>query len=98
MYYSIFYFSVLIYNNKNIYISGFIIMYGAGEVCCYSLLYVLLCLIFIFPPDTFVGMGLTVESLLSSWLGSEMSAFVQYHQKRTAATLIFHSLLVPGIV
>ncbi|KAF2366876.1 putative transmembrane protein precursor [Trinorchestia longiramus] len=41
-------------------------------------------------------MGLTVEKLLASFLGSEIMNFVQYHQRRMAATIVVHSLLVPG--
>ncbi|XP_047736530.1 transmembrane protein 129 isoform X4 [Hyalella azteca] len=67
-----------------------------GEACCFTILYVLLCLIVIFPPDEIAGMGLTVEKLLASFLGSEIMNFVQYHQRRTTATVLVHSLLIPG--
>lgn len=67
-----------------------------AEICCHSLLYILFCLIVIFPPDEIAGMGLTVEKLLGSWFGSEMMMFIQYHQRRTAATLFIHTLLIPG--
>ena len=68
-----------------------------GEFCCCTLLYILMCLILVFPPDEIAGMGLTVENILGSWLGSDMTAFVQYHQRRSAATLLIQSLYIPGM-
>lgn len=68
----------------------------AAEVWCYSLLYWLFALIVLYPPDEVVSAGLTIEALLGSWLGSQLSGFIQYHVRRTAATLIVHSLLLPG--
>ncbi|XP_042888973.1 E3 ubiquitin-protein ligase TM129-like [Penaeus japonicus] len=68
----------------------------AAEVWCYSLLYCLFTLIVLYPPDEVVSAGLTVEALLGSWLGSQLSGFIQYHVRRTAATLVVHSLLLPG--
>lgn len=68
-----------------------------GEICFCSIMYILLCLIMVYPPDEVVAIGLTVENVLGSWLGSEMSSFVQYHHKRTVATLMVHSLFVPGM-
>ena len=40
--------------------------------------------------------GLTVPNLCGSWLGSENLQFVQYHLRRTVATIIIHSLLPLG--
>ena len=40
--------------------------------------------------------GLTVADLFSSWLGSEDVQFVDYHVRRTFATVIVHSLLPLG--
>lgn len=68
----------------------------AAEIWCYSLLYWLFALIVLYPPDEVVSAGLTIEALLGSWLGSQLSGFIQYHVRRTAATLIVHSLLLPG--
>ena len=47
-------------------------------------------------PTEFHSAGLTVQNLLSGWLGSEDAAFVPYHLRRTAATLLCHSLLPLG--
>ena len=61
-----------------------------------SLLYWLLALIIVYPPDEAVSAGLTVEAIFSSWLGSEMSNFINYQIKRTSVTIISHCLLLPG--
>lgn len=68
------------------------------EFWCYSLLYWLLALLVIFPPDEVVSAGLTVEALSGSWLGSQTFSFIHYHIRRTAATLIIHTLLIPGYI
>ncbi|KAK7072525.1 hypothetical protein SK128_025209 [Halocaridina rubra] len=68
------------------------------ELWCYSLLYWLFALVVIFPPDELVSAGLTIEVLLGSWLGSQTFGFVQYHIRRTAATLLFHTFLIPGYI
>ncbi|KAI2533430.1 transmembrane protein 129, E3 ubiquitin ligase, partial [Homo sapiens] len=47
----------------------------------------------VFTPNEFHAAGLTVQNLLSGWLGSEDAAFVPFHLRRTAATLLCHSLL-----
>ncbi|XP_045613008.2 E3 ubiquitin-protein ligase TM129 [Procambarus clarkii] len=69
-----------------------------GEVWFYSLLYWLFALVVIFPPDEAVAAGLTVEALLSSCLGSQFTGFIQYQIRRTGATIIVHTLLLPGYI
>nr|KAF6280217.1 transmembrane protein 129, E3 ubiquitin ligase [Pipistrellus kuhlii] len=62
----------------------------------FTLAYLVLAVCFVFTPTEFHSAGLTVQNLLSGWLGSEDAAFVRYHQRRTAATLLCHSLLPLG--
>ncbi|KAG7164734.1 E3 ubiquitin-protein ligase TM129-like [Homarus americanus] len=69
-----------------------------GEVWFYSLLYWLFALVVVFPPDEMVAAGLTVEALLGSWLGSQLTGFIQYQIRRTAVTLMVHVLLLPGYI
>ncbi|XP_058157643.1 E3 ubiquitin-protein ligase TM129 [Dasypus novemcinctus] len=62
----------------------------------FTLAYLVFAVCFVFTPNEFHSAGLTVQNLLSGWLGSEDAAFVSYHQRRTAATLLCHSLLPLG--
>ncbi|XP_047422923.1 E3 ubiquitin-protein ligase TM129 [Sciurus carolinensis] len=62
----------------------------------FTLAYLVFAVCFVFTPNEFHSAGLTVQNLLSSWLGSEDAAFVSYHLRRTAATLLCHSLLPLG--
>lgn len=66
-------------------------MYQASPDFVFTLIYVLLSLCLVVPPNEFRSAGLTIQYVLSSWLGSEELHFVQYHVKRTTATIIFHS-------
>lgn len=50
----------------------------------------------IVPPREFVSLGFTVQNLFSSYLGVEDLHFVTFHMKRTAVTILFHSLLPLG--
>ncbi|XP_014695738.1 E3 ubiquitin-protein ligase TM129 [Equus asinus] len=62
----------------------------------FTLAYLVFAVCFVFTPTEFYSAGLTVQNLLSGWLGSEDAAFVPYHLRRTAATLLCHSLLPLG--
>lgn len=62
----------------------------------FTLAYVVFAVCFVFPPDEVRSAGLTVQSLLAAWLGSEDAAFVQYHLRRSTGTLLAHSLLPLG--
>ena len=64
----------------------------------FTLAYVLVALCFIAPPREFVSAGLTVQNILSSYLGSEDMDFVGYHLRRTTSTLLLHSFLPLGKV
>ena len=67
-----------------------------NTVWCWTLLYWMFALAVVFPPEEAVSAGITVEALLGSWIGSEMTGFIQYHIRRTCATLLAHCLLLPG--
>ncbi|XP_055977511.1 E3 ubiquitin-protein ligase TM129 isoform X2 [Sorex fumeus] len=62
----------------------------------FTLAYLVFAVCFVFTPTEFHSAGLTVQNLLSGWLGSEDAAFVPYHLRRTAATLLCHALLPLG--
>lgn len=66
-------------------------------VILFTIAYVLFSLCFIAPPREFVSAGLTVQNILSSYLGSEDINFVAYHLKRTTVTILLHSFLPLGI-
>lgn len=51
---------------------------------------------FVAPPTEFVSAGLTIQNVLSNYLGSEQLHFIEYHMKRTAVTLLVHSILPLG--
>ncbi|XP_075713039.1 E3 ubiquitin-protein ligase TM129 isoform X2 [Rhinoderma darwinii] len=62
----------------------------------FTLAYVVFAVCFVFTPNEFHSAGITVQNLLSAWLGSEDVAFIHYHVRRTTATLLVHSLLPLG--
>jgi hypothetical protein len=62
----------------------------------YTILYILLSLCFVYPPNEFISAGFTVQSLLSTWLGSENERFIQYHMRRIVATILWYSVLPLG--
>ncbi|KAK3727035.1 hypothetical protein QZH41_012556 [Actinostola sp. cb2023] len=62
----------------------------------FTIFYILVSACFIAPPREFVSAGLTVQNLLSSYLGSEDMDFTGYHLRRTTATVVLHSLLPLG--
>ncbi|XP_022091883.1 E3 ubiquitin-protein ligase TM129-like [Acanthaster planci] len=62
----------------------------------FTLVYLLICLCLIFPPTEVRSAGLTLQNVLSAWLGSEDMQFIQYHIKRTTAAAWLHSLLPLG--
>lgn len=68
----------------------------ASPALTFTLAYVVFAVCFVFTPDEMRSAGLTVQSLLAAWLGSEDVAFVQYHLRRSTGTLLVHSLLPLG--
>ncbi|XP_033209594.1 E3 ubiquitin-protein ligase TM129 [Belonocnema kinseyi] len=65
-------------------------------VYIFTVFYMLLSACIIYPPIEFVSAGITVKDIFSSWLGSENEFFIQYHIKRSIATLFVHSVLPFG--
>ena len=53
---------------------------------------------FIYQSKEFSGAGLSPEVFLSynDWIGSEELRFFTYHMKRTAGSMVIHSLLPAG--
>ena len=76
--------------------SGGLIDMASSELI-FTVSYVLVGMCLVIPPTEFVSAGLTVQNLLSNFLGSEHLNFLHYHMKRTAATLIIHSCIPLGI-
>lgn len=68
----------------------------ATPALTFTLAYLVFAVCFVFTPDEMRSAGLTVQSLLAAWLGSEDVAFVQYHLRRSTGTLLAHSLLPLG--
>ena len=67
-----------------------------SETLLFIIAYILIAACLVAPPTEFVSAGLTVQNIFSNILGSEDIQFVEYHIKRTALTLIFHSLIPLG--
>ena len=65
----------------------------------FSLFYFIFCLGFVYQSKEFDSAGLSPEAILSynDWIGSEEVRFFSYHMKRTAGTLVLHSMLPLGI-
>lgn len=70
----------------------------ASSSIVFSLFYTVFCTGFLYQAKEFIGAGLSPESLLSinDWIGSEEMRFFKYHMKRTAGTMVLHSLLPFG--
>lgn len=62
----------------------------------FTLAYVVFVVCFVFTPNEFRSAGVTVQNLLSGWLGSEDLSFIHYQIKRTSATALVHSILPLG--
>lgn len=59
----------------------------------YHLIFLLFSFCVIYPPTEFVALGLTINNIFASFLGSEDIEFVQYHLRRTSLTVVAHTLL-----
>ncbi|KAF4533133.1 hypothetical protein B566_EDAN007944 [Ephemera danica] len=70
----------------------------ASTTLIYTIFYILMTICFVFPPTEFVSSGFTIESIFANWLGSEDLHFVQYHIRRSVATLALHSLIPFGYI
>eukprot|EP00092_Neocalanus_flemingeri_P031314 GFUD01034010.1.p1 GENE.GFUD01034010.1~~GFUD01034010.1.p1 ORF type:complete len:413 (-),score=79.34 GFUD01034010.1:82-1263(-) len=70
----------------------------APATIVFSLFYAVFCTGFIYQSKEFSGAGLSPEIFLSynDWIGSEELRFFNYHMKRTAGSMVLHSLLPAG--
>jgi len=70
----------------------------APATIVFSLFYAVFCTGFIYQSKEFSGAGLSPEIFLSynDWIGSEELRFFVYHMKRTAGSMVIHSLLPAG--
>jgi len=70
----------------------------APATIVFSLFYAVFCTGFIYQSKEFSGAGLSPEIFLSynDWIGSEEMRFFSYHMKRTAGSMVLHSLLPAG--
>lgn len=59
----------------------------------FSIFYWLCSFLFVVGPAEFKSAGITIENFFSGYLGSEDVDFINFHIKRTAVTLVYHSLL-----
>lgn len=59
----------------------------------FSLVYCLFSIGIIYPPTEFVSIGLTINNVFGSILGSIDIEFIQFHFRRTCLTLFIHSIL-----
>lgn len=59
----------------------------------FSLVFFLFSFCIIYPPTEFESIGLTVNSLFSSLLGSVDIEFIQFHLRRTCLTIFVHTVL-----
>lgn len=59
----------------------------------FSLVFTLFAFGIIYPPTEFESIGLTINNVFSTFLGSIDIEFVQYHLRRTCLTLFIHTLL-----
>ena len=62
----------------------------------FSLVYLVFAICFVLTPKEFETAGLTVQSIFSSYLGSEDFDFIRYHIKRTTITVLIHSFIPIG--
>ncbi|XP_063313736.1 E3 ubiquitin-protein ligase TM129 [Pelobates fuscus] len=62
----------------------------------FTLAYLVFAVCFVFTPNEFQSMGLTVQNLLSGWLGSEDMFFIHYHIRRSTATMLAHCFIPLG--
>ncbi|KAJ8026378.1 hypothetical protein HOLleu_34202 [Holothuria leucospilota] len=68
----------------------------ASEEFVFVVVYFIITMCLLFTPTEFRAAGLTIENILSSWLGSEDMHFIYYHIKKTSANILVHSALPLG--
>lgn len=59
----------------------------------FSLFYWLCAFLFVVGPAEFKSAGITIENFFSGYIGSEDIDLINFHVKRTAVTVVYHSLL-----
>lgn len=59
----------------------------------FSLVFALFAFGIIYPPTEFESIGLTINNVFQTFLGSIDIEFIQYHLRRTCLTLFVHSIL-----
>lgn len=59
----------------------------------FSLVFALFAFGLIYPPTEFESIGLTINNVFATYLGSIDIEFVQYHLRRTCLTLCIHTML-----
>lgn len=59
----------------------------------FSLVFLLFSFCIIYPPTEFESIGLTVNNLFGSLLGSVDIEFIQFHFRRTCLTIFVHTVL-----
>lgn len=59
----------------------------------FSLVFTLFSFGIIYPPTEFESIGLTINNVFGTFLGSIEIEFVQYHLRRTCLTLFVHTIL-----
>lgn len=59
----------------------------------FSLVFALFAFGIIYPPTEFESIGLTINNVFATFMGSIDIEFVQYHLRRTCLTLFVHSIL-----
>lgn len=59
----------------------------------FSLVFILFAFGIIYPPTEFESIGLTINNVFSTFLGSIEIEFVQYQLRRTCFTLFIHAIL-----
>lgn len=59
----------------------------------FNLVFLLFSFCIIYPPKEFESIGLTINNIFSSILGSIDIEFIQYQLRRTCLTLVIHSFL-----
>ena len=67
------------------------------EITYISLFYFLLSFILIYPPSEIVTLGLTIQTIFSSYLGSEQMFFIEYHIKRILLQMSIQCFIPLGL-
>ncbi|ELT88394.1 hypothetical protein CAPTEDRAFT_153682 [Capitella teleta] len=65
----------------------------SSDFLYYTVAYVVIAVCLVLPPTEFISAGLTVQNVLSGFLGSEQMNFIHFHVRRTCATAFFHSVI-----